>query len=146
VNVGLPDGTEDGTRIMSIQDMNNDKLNDLVTMDTTGATITVYYFDDSNSMYSSESSFDLPSGWFTDSIIPTNSASPLQNLIVIASNGEGWGTTLETRMFYFEQSAKSSGTDLVNKYTWKQTSSDLDNIELMAGSQPMALDINSDQA
>ena len=98
--MGLPtEADEDGTRIMSIQDMNNDKLNDLITIDTTGTTITVYYFDDSTSMYSAQSSFDLPSGWSVDSIIPTNKPKPLQDCIVIASKGTTG--SLETRMFYY---------------------------------------------
>ena len=33
-----------------------------------------------------------------------------------------------------------------NKYAWTETSSDLNAISLYPGSQPMALDVNSDQA
>ena len=54
VNVGLPENAE-GLRIMSIGDLNNDKLNDLVMLDSTGTIGTVYYFDDSTSMYSHSS-------------------------------------------------------------------------------------------
>ena len=33
-----------------------------------------------------------------------------------------------------------------NKFQWTETSSDLNAIPLLAGSQPMALDVNGDQA
>ena len=50
VDVGLPE-TTDGMRIMAIADLNNDKLNDLVTVDSSAQTVTVYYYSDDNYKY-----------------------------------------------------------------------------------------------
>ena len=59
-------------RVMSINDLNNDKMNDLVMIDETGTTVSVMYFDDSKLKYHDESMFSLPSGYVVDNIIPTS--------------------------------------------------------------------------
>ena len=57
---------------MSIGDLNNDKMNDLVTVDNTAKKVTVYYFSESSLKYSTSASFDMPDGWTVDSVIPTS--------------------------------------------------------------------------
>ena len=64
-------------RVMSIDDLNNDKTNDLVTVDADGKNISVYYFNDSTDTYSKSSSMAMPDGYLVDSIIPTNIPMPL---------------------------------------------------------------------
>lgn len=71
VDVGLP-ATDSGARVMSIGDLNNDKMNDLVMADAAGQTLTVYYFDDSSGMFTHSAPFTLPSGFVVDNVIPTN--------------------------------------------------------------------------
>ena len=82
MNVGLPADTS--MRVMSIGDLNNDKLNDLVMLDSTGTKGTVYYFDDDTGTYAHNATFELPSGYTCDGIIPTAIPTPLQDLIVLA--------------------------------------------------------------
>ena len=64
-------------RIMSIGDLNNDKLNDLVMMNAAGTEGTVYYFDESTVTYSHSASFTLPTGYTCDGVIPTAIPDPL---------------------------------------------------------------------
>lgn len=45
---------------MSIGDLNNDKLNDLVMIDAAGTLGTVYYYDESTGTYAHSAEFDLP--------------------------------------------------------------------------------------
>ena len=86
MNVGLePAEDTTGLRVMSIFDMNNDKLNDLVMTDDNRQNVSVHYFDTSSLSYSTQSSFDLPSGWFVDNVIPTTVQKEYQDLIVVAS-------------------------------------------------------------
>ena len=127
---------------MSISDLNNDKTNDLVVVDATGTTLTAYYYDDTASVFGNSASFSLPAGWFVDGVFPTNIPQALQNLIVMASRNDAAGA-LESKLFYFKQSEVSGAASL---YAWKETSSDLNNIALYPGSQPMLLDVNGDQA
>lgn len=45
------DETFDGHRIMAIQDMNNDKFVDLITLNEAADTVTVHYFDEYTGKY-----------------------------------------------------------------------------------------------
>ena len=76
---------------MSISDLNNDKLNDLVMINSAGDTVTVYYFDDATLKYSDHATFTLPSGYLVDNVIPTNSPHALQGLIIVASQSDSQG-------------------------------------------------------
>ena len=106
MNVGLnaADDTT-GLRIMSIDDVNNDKLNDLIMVDANRQTVTVFYFDDSTLSYSSSASFDLPNDYFVDNILPTSRAQDLQDLIIVASasvpSEDGTTNVLTSRLFYY---------------------------------------------
>ena len=52
VDVGLPEAI-DGMRVMAIGDMNNDKMNDLITINDSAQSITVYYFSEASLKFSS---------------------------------------------------------------------------------------------
>ena len=97
VDVGLP-ATDSGARVMSMGDLNNDKMNDLVMADAAGQTLTVYYFDDSSGMFAHAAPLTIPSGYVVDNVIPTNNPTALQNLIVVASNTDG----TSTKLFYYK--------------------------------------------
>ena len=121
VDVGLPANGED-LRIMGIADLNNDKLNDLIMIDSAGSTGTVYYFDDSVGTYAHSASFSLPTGYTCDGIMPTAIPSALQDLIVVASKVDDSTGTTETKLFYYEQSDLAPSTSSsADKYAWNQT-------------------------
>ena len=147
VDVGLPTNGDD-LRIMGIADLNNDKLNDLIMIDSAGTSGSVYYFDDDMGTYAHSASFKLPTGYTCDGILPTAIPSALQDLIVVASKVDESTDTTETKLFYYTQSdmgsaSASSGAD---RYSWTETSNTLNSLSLYPGSQPLALDINGDQA
>ena len=50
VDVGLPD-TAAGLRVMSIGDLNNDKMNDMVTIDNAAQKVTIFYYSESSLKY-----------------------------------------------------------------------------------------------
>ena len=101
VDVGLPLNGQ-GLRVMSIADLNNDKLNDLVMIDSTGTKATVYYFDDSSGTYAHNAEFTLPAGYTCDGVMPTAIPSQLQDLIVLASKVDSVsGDATETKLFYY---------------------------------------------
>ncbi len=50
VDVGLPD-TQAGLRVMSIGDLNNDKMNDMVTIDNAAQKVTIFYYSESSLKY-----------------------------------------------------------------------------------------------
>ena len=130
---------------MSIFDMNNDKLNDLVMIDESRQTVSVHYYDDSSLSYAQTSSFDLPSGWFVDNIIPTTVPKEYQDLIIVASNVDDTTDALSTRLFYYtQQRVETTGSQ--SMYSWSRGRSPLDEIKLYPGTQPITLDIDGDQA
>ena len=123
---------------MEIGDLNNDKTNDLVTVDAAGTNLTVYYFKDASKTYALSANFDLPTGCVLDQVIPTNMPTKLQNLIVMCSTSAN-----ESKLYYYEQKEFTSGENV--QYSWEQKAdSELSNISLYPGSQPLALDINGD--
>jgi hypothetical protein len=71
VNVGLP-APEAGMRILNISDLNNDKSNDIVTVDSEGKNVTVYYFNDTTGVFSNTAQFALPDGFLLDNVVPTS--------------------------------------------------------------------------
>ena len=134
---------------MSIGDLNNDKLNDLVMMNAAGTEGTVYYFDESTVTYSHSASFTLPTGYTCDGVIPTAIPDPLQDLILLVSKTDATtGLASETKLLYYKQAdIKSSATSMAKiRYSWTETASSLNALKLYPGSHPMALDVNGDQA
>merc|ERR1719253_442446 len=88
VNVGLSDPHGEGMRIMALADLNNDKQNDLITVNESAEKVTAWYFNEEDMSYSSSASFNLPSGLKADSIIVTKTQTELQNLLVTASTAD----------------------------------------------------------
>lgn len=56
-------------RIMALQDMNNDNLIDLVTINTAANAVTVYYFKDNQ--YKTSSEFQITGNGKIQSVVPT---------------------------------------------------------------------------
>ena len=145
VNVGLEDPDNEGMRIMAIGDLNNDKLNDLVTANEDASKVTAWYFDEGSYSYSTSSSFALPAGLKADSVIVTKSQDPrarLQHLLVTASTSDP-RSAKQTKLLMFEQMVSSA----TQKYSWAEmTDSDIHGTVIYPNSQPMILDANADQA
>jgi len=107
VNVGLP-VTNAGMRILNISDLNNDKSNDMVTVDSEGKTVSVFYYDDMTGTFSNTATFAMPEGYLLDNIIPTNIPQGLQHLIVVASKKDTVTEIVDTQLFYYKQSEDTS--------------------------------------
>jgi hypothetical protein len=58
--VNVPTVSATGNRILAINDVNNDKYDDLITSNTDGSILTVYYFDPELENYSQTSQITLP--------------------------------------------------------------------------------------
>ena len=71
VNVGLQEPNGEGMRVMAISDLNNDKLNDLVTVNESADKVTAWYYSDEDMSFSTSASFELPEGLKADSVIVT---------------------------------------------------------------------------
>ena len=141
VNIGLPN---EPMRIMAIGDLNNDKYNDIVTTNSDGSIFSVHYFEESNLTYVNSVSIDLPQGLYIDSVVVMKAAQPYQSLLIVASEKSQTGETeYKTKMLVYDQVKNTDGTIT---YEWAlSTTSVLSDVEIMAGSQPMLLDINGDQ-
>lgn len=135
---------------MSIGDLNNDKLNDLVIIDATGTQATVYYFDDSLGTYAHSAiiNLNLPTNYTCDGVISTAIPTELQDLIFVCSLVDGTsGDVTETKLFYYQQSvSQTSSSSSTNKYSWAKLDSTFSDVSLYPGSHPLALDVNGDQA
>ena len=142
VDVGLPDAPA-GMRIMAVTDINNDKLNDLVTVDNTAQTVTVYYYDDVVQKYTRESSYDFKDGWSIDSVIPSPTTSGLQDLICVVSKHDGG--ELQTKLQYVAQRDSGGSGMAASQYTWElDPKNDLNDLKIFPGTQPMTLDVDGD--
>ena len=100
-----------------ITDENGNKLNDLITIDSTAQQVTVYYYDDSSFKFGSASTFDVENGWTIDSIIPITATSGLADLIMVVSkyaNG-----SLQTKLQYYKQETSGSSESGTQYHTWK---------------------------
>lgn len=53
--MSIASNNTDGTRIMAISDVNNDKFNDIITVNTQGTVVTVYYYNEVAQNYGSSS-------------------------------------------------------------------------------------------
>lgn len=61
----------DGQRIIAIQDMNNDKQADLITINTDATTITVHYFNEADQKYTTTAEFQVTTSGKIQSVVPT---------------------------------------------------------------------------
>ena len=127
--------------IMAIADLNNDKFNDLVTIDSDGSTFTVHYFEESTLTYNNAVSTTLPTGLYVDSIMVMKSPQLYQSLLVVASEKSKSSLAPKTKMLVYDQIKDSQGTV---SYFWKQSNNELNDVQIMTGSQPMLVDLNGD--
>ena len=143
VDVGLPD-SPGGMRIMGIADVNNDKLNDLITVDSTAQQVTIYYYNDASFKFDTASTFDVENGWTINSIIPFTATSGLADLILVVSKySQG---SLQTKLQYCKQEQSGSSESGTEYHTWKIEQNQLSDTMIQPGSQPMTLDVNGDQS
>ena len=70
---------------MAIADLNNDKYNDIVTIDEEGSLFSVHYFEETTLTYTNSVSVDMPEGFFVDSIVVLKAPKEFQSLMVVAS-------------------------------------------------------------
>lgn len=67
MNVGLP---QEDVRIMAIADLNNDKYNDLVTINQLGTQFSVFYFEWEDTLtYLNSVDTEIPADLYIDSIM-----------------------------------------------------------------------------
>ena len=64
-------------RIMAIADLNNDKFNDLVTINNLGTEFSVHYFEETAQLYANTFSLDIQDGLYIDSIFVMKSPEAL---------------------------------------------------------------------
>ena len=65
MNVGLP---SESMRIMAIADLNNDKFNDLVTINNEGTEFSVHYFEENTLTYTNSVTLDIQNDLYIDSV------------------------------------------------------------------------------
>jgi len=86
-DVGLGEST-DGMRILAIADMNNDKYDDLITLNSAGNVVTVRYFNKETLTYLNSFDILLETTASVTSAFITTTPTLLQNLLlVVANNG-----------------------------------------------------------
>ena len=82
MNVGLP---SESMRIMAIADLNNDKFNDLVTINNEGTEFSVHYFEENTLTYTNSVTLDIENDLYIDSVFVMKSPKAYQSLLIVAS-------------------------------------------------------------
>ena len=82
MNVGLP---SESMRIMAIADLNNDKFNDLVTINNEGTEFSVHYFEENTLTYTNSVTLDIQNDLYIDSVFVMKSPWAYQSLLIVAS-------------------------------------------------------------
>ena len=82
MNVGLP---SESMRIMAIADLNNDKFNDLVTINNEGTEFSVHYFEENTLTYTNSVTLDIQNDLYIDSVFVMKSPQAFQSLLIVAS-------------------------------------------------------------
>jgi S-adenosylhomocysteine hydrolase len=83
-------------RVMAIADLDNDKLNDLVTVNNLGTEISVrYYKPDVKQYVKGEHPIVLDANQQVTSVLVTKSRSLLQGLLLVVENTSNGETTLK---------------------------------------------------
>ena len=119
---------------MALQDMNNDKVTDLITINSDSTAITVYYFDQGTNKYTTTSEFQVTTSGTIQSVVPTKTQNYLQGLMVVVKDND------TTSIQWYTQSETSWGYKFL-----PQTTSDLQGLQIMTDTQPIMLDLNGDQ-
>ena len=85
-NCGVGLGTStDGMRILAIADMNNDKYDDLITLNSAGNVVTVRYFNKESLTYLTSYDILLATTASVTSAFITNTPTLLQNLMLVVT-------------------------------------------------------------
>ena len=83
MDLGLgPSAQSPGHTVMAVQDLNNDKHPDLVTLSQAQDAISVLFFNPDTSKYTDQTEFTVPDGTIR-SVTPTKSQSELQGLMLV---------------------------------------------------------------
>lgn len=98
--MNIPSVSATGNRIMAISDVNNDKFNDLMTANTSGSVITVFYYSITTSDYGSSSQIILPADTYVRSIFVTRSGQFLQSLMLVVLDDSVPATPVTKLMLY----------------------------------------------
>ena len=138
IDVGLGPSTDfEGMRIAAMQDMNNDKLIDLITLNSDANVITVFYFSDATKQYSTSAEIVLSATQQVQSVVVTKSATALQGLMAVVSDSATGNTTLQ----WYSQTQTSWGGYSFSSMTLNE----MNNVVIMPNTQPIVMDINGDQ-
>lgn len=73
-------------RILAIADMNNDKYDDLITLNSAGNVVTVRYFNKETLTYLDSFDISLETTASVTSAFITNTPTLLQNLLLVVAN------------------------------------------------------------
>lgn len=68
LNMNISSVSATGNRIMAISDVNNDTINDIVTANTLGTVLTIFYFVKATSDFGASSQIDLPTDNYVRSV------------------------------------------------------------------------------
>jgi len=85
----------EGMRITAMQDMNNDKLIDLITVNSASNVITVYYFSDATKQYSISAEIVFQPNQQVQSVVVTKSPTVLQGLMAVVLDSSAGNTTMQ---------------------------------------------------
>ena len=71
MNVNIPSVSATGNQIMAINDLNNDKLDDLIMANAEGTVLTVYYFVATTLSYGITAEIQLPENIYVRNVFVT---------------------------------------------------------------------------
>jgi hypothetical protein len=129
--------TTTGTRILAINDVNNDKLDDLITSNADGTVITVFYYNAETQSYSTVSQINMPADTYVRVAYVNRTANQLQGLMFYVLD-DSTPSDPKTKLLLYTQSI------LDGQYSWTPDITSNVNGLLMNDIQPMILDINGD--
>jgi hypothetical protein len=129
--------TTTGTRILAINDVNNDKLDDLITSNSDGTVITVFYYNAETQSYSTVSQINMPTDTYVRVAYVNRTANQLQGLMFYVLD-DSTPSDPKTKLLLYTQSI------LDGQYSWTPDITSNVNGLLMNDIQPMILDINGD--
>ena len=138
MNVNLPSSTNPNTtgnfhglKIFAVGDLNNDKMNDLVTVSDDFLTVQAHYYDIETQMFTSSQSIPVSNSQFTiESIFIGKDSQSLQSLYITIQNADSTFLKVfnQTEQFKFQEQDQGFGP-----------------VQIQFNSQPFFLDINGDR-
>jgi hypothetical protein len=103
--------TTTGTRILAINDVNNDKLDDLITSNADGTVITVFYYNAETQSYSTVSQINMPADTYVRVAYVNRTANQLQGLMFYVLD-DSTPSDPKTKLLLYTQSI------LDGQYSW----------------------------